>query len=485
MRRIVALAVVLSLSLAPAARASASLADLAGATLLDRHVARRGGWAWPSAIQAPHLHTDRDVGAAGVAMALIALHETTDDGAYLRAARRAGDFLLAAAQRAGGGLRWPDYDDPGRVSDTRFTSFDDGAAGIADLLWQLGERTHDVRYTRAALAGMAWLRAQARGAAGRPCPELCRWRYYDDAESDYRTGMGEGIAGIAYAFDAFAQRTRDPTYERYATGAAAYLEHEMTPAGAIPEVPGGTGYDTGFLSGDAGQAFLFLTLYAHTRDERWLHDAQRALGWVRAQAIATRGGLAWPIEVDPGDADDPSRATGIEEGAAGIGWVELQAYAVTRDSAHLRTARRAARWLRRVALREHGGLAWPEDAGQAIVHTGLDNGAAGIGWYLDDVARVTHSHADAVAARSAARWLRAVARRDRRGAYWYEYRDRRGWHVRADPSWHWGSAGIAAFLARLRGWPVDMPGEEPGLPNRAPTELPGCHNAAGGTMACA
>jgi hypothetical protein len=462
-RRVAALATVLTLALAPAAGASSSMADLAGSALLDRHVAGLGGWGWRSAIQAPHVHTDRDVGAGGVAMALLALHDTTHDGAYLRAARRAGDFLLAAAQPSGGGLRWPDYHDPGGVSDTRFTSFDDGAAGIADLMWQLGERTRDARYTRAALAGMEWLRTQARGAAGRRCPELCRWRYYDGADSDYRTGMGEGIAGIAYAFDAFAQRTHDPSYERYATGAAAYLEHVMTPSGAIPEVPGRTGYDTGFLSGDAGQAFLFLTLYAHTGDQRWLHDAQRALAWVRAQAIATRGGLAWPIEVDPGDADDPSRATGIEEGAAGIGWVELQAYGVTHDAAYLGTARRAARWLRGAALHEHGGLAWPEDAGQRVVHTGLNNGAAGIGWYLYDVARVTHSRADAAAARSAAHWLRAVAHRDRRGPYWYEYRDRRGWHVRADPSWHWGSAGIAAFLARLRGWPVDMPGEEPGL----------------------
>jgi uncharacterized protein YyaL (SSP411 family) len=397
-------------------------------------------------------------------MAFIALYDTTHERAYLRGARHAGDFLLAAAQRADGGLRWPDYVDPGRTADTRFTSFDDGAAGIADLLWQLGERTGDGRYTRAGLAGMAWLRAQALGAAGRPCPELCRWLYFDDAGDDYRTGMGEGIAGIAYAFDAFARRTHDPSYEGYATGAAAYLEHLMTPAGAIPEVPDETGYNTGFLSGDAGQAFLFLTLYAHTGDGRWLRDARRALAWVRSHAIATRGGLAWPIEVDPRDGDDRDRATGIEEGAAGIGWVYLQAYAVTHDGAYLDTARSAARWLRRVARHEHGGMAWPEDAGQRVVHTSLDNGAPGIGWFLDDVARVTGSRPDAAAARSAAAWLRAVAHRDGRGAYWYEYRNGRAWHLRADPSWHWGSAGIAAFLARLRGWPVDMPGEEPGLP---------------------
>jgi hypothetical protein len=29
---------------------------------------------------------------------------------------------------------------------------------------------------------------------------------------------------------------------------------------------------------------------------------------------------------------------------------------------------------------------------------------------------------------------------------------------RAEPSWHWGSAGIAAFAARLAGWSGRGPG---------------------------
>jgi len=52
--------------------ADARLLDQAGRSLLVRHVSGlHGGWAWRSSIQRPHLLTDRDVGAAGVAMGLL------------------------------------------------------------------------------------------------------------------------------------------------------------------------------------------------------------------------------------------------------------------------------------------------------------------------------------------------------------------------------------------------------------------------------
>ena len=59
----------------------------AGGSLLARHVSSRGGWAWRSAIQGGRLQTDRDVGAAGVIVGLLALREVTGDPAYLTATR--------------------------------------------------------------------------------------------------------------------------------------------------------------------------------------------------------------------------------------------------------------------------------------------------------------------------------------------------------------------------------------------------------------
>ena len=162
---------------------------------------------------------------------------------------------------------------------------------------------------------------------------------------------------------------------------------------------------------------------------------------------------------------DVQYATGIEEGAAGVGWVELQAYHLTHDPVDLQTAIGAGNWLLASALPERGGLAWPEDLGADVVHTSLDNGAPGIGWFLDDLARETGDARFATAAQGAVTWLSAVAGRDRRGVVWFENRTRGRWSLPGDPSWHWGLAGIAAFLARMDGLGVDSPGEEPGLPS--------------------
>jgi len=92
--------------------------------LVARHRAMpQGGWAWRSAVQAPHFQTDRDVGAASIGEGLLAAYAVTGDRRYRRAAAAAGDFLLGVAEPAAGGLRWPDWADPdGERSTTHFTS---------------------------------------------------------------------------------------------------------------------------------------------------------------------------------------------------------------------------------------------------------------------------------------------------------------------------------------------------------------------------
>ena len=167
----------------PAAdRPAVEVVRLAADSLVARSRAMPdGGSAWRSSMQAPHHHTDRDVGAASIGAGLLAAYAVTGDHDYLRAARAAGDFLLGVAEPAAGGLRWPDWADPdGRRSDTHFTSFDDGAAGISDYLWTLYTVTHESRFRTAALAGVRWLVAQAEG---RSCPETaCSWRWTDDPD---------------------------------------------------------------------------------------------------------------------------------------------------------------------------------------------------------------------------------------------------------------------------------------------------------------
>jgi rhamnogalacturonyl hydrolase YesR len=432
-----------------------------GQQLLAQHVNVPGaGWAWRSVIQAPHLQTDRDVGTASVLIGLLALYSATKDSSYVDAARHAGDWLVSVAEPSDGGLRWADWvDGPNSRSNTHFTSFDDGAPGIADALWRLGSVTGDQRYTRAGLAGMRWEEAQAQ-SLGRG---MYRWAWYDSGgvkASDHETGIGEGQAGIIYAFATFARRTGDPQYLRYAEGGAAYLESLITPAGAIPEQPGTTSFDTGYLSGAAGDAYAFLTLYQDTGQQRWLNDATRLLSWLSASGKAQPAGTAWPIEVDPtGQNQNDQLATGIEEGAAGIGWVELQAYQITGSSTYLRNAESAGQWLGSVAKAEPGGLAWPENSGTSQSSPSLDNGAAGIGWFLDDLWLATDQTSFERGAQGARDWLTSLARQSAGGA---PLTGTDGtMKLPNEPSWHWGDAGIAAFLVRAAGWQLDMPGEEP------------------------
>src|SRR3954452_465743 len=437
-------------------RPALKVVRMAADSLVARHREMpEGGWAWRSSVQAPHYQTDRDVGAASVGEGLLAAYAVTHDAHYRRTGVSAGDYLLGVAEPAAGGLRWPDWADPGgQRSATHYTSFDDGAAGISDYLWTLYRATGDRRFRAGALAGMRWVFAQADGPS---CPQVsCAWRWTDDPSSHVAYhGVGMGQAGIVLALDAFADRTGDPAFRAYARAGARRLR-DLTAGGTrpLPRASGDPTLETGFLPGSAGAAYMFLERYARDRDPADLATARGLLRWVDGQALSDPwGGSRWPVS--RGSAAAPG---GFELGAAGIAWVNLRAGEITGDRQYREVARRAALWLRSVAI---AGSAWAELPGDVTVpvHVGLDSGAAGIGWVLEDVARAgLDPAANRAAARSALAGLRAGAARDRRGAFWYENRLGSRQRLRAEPSWHWGAAGIAAFAARLAGWSGAGPG---------------------------
>jgi Lanthionine synthetase C-like protein len=441
-------------------RLALEVVRMAADSLVARRVAMpSGGWAWRSGIQAPHFHTDRDVGAASVGEGLLAAYSVTGDHRYLNAAVHAGDYLLGIAEPDGGGLRWPDWADPdGARSDTHFTSHDDGAAGISDYLARLHRVSGMTRFRTGALAGVRWLMEQARSGFSEPCPHVCTWPWTDDpTRTETWSGFGMGLGGIVSTLDAFSARTGDRLQRAYArAGRNALLRLTDDGRRPLPEQPGATTRKTGFFAGSAGAAKVLLA-----RDgEADRAAARRLLAWVNRQGIAaTRGGLRWPLALDPVGGDNRLSATGFQEGSAGIAWVNLHAYRATGSAHYRETARRAGVWLRRIARTERRGWAWaerPHEPGSSV-HTGLDNGAAGIGFVLADLAGAgIEPRANRAAAEQALLWLHAQARRDGRGAYWYEHRARGRWHVRADPSWHWGTAGIAAFAARMAGWSGDI-----------------------------
>ena len=344
---------------------------------------------------------------------------------------------------------------------THFTSFDDGAAGISDYLWRLYDVTHEPRFRAGALAGMRWLVAQAEG---RSCPETaCSWRWTDDpAWRVAYYGVGMGQAGIVLALDAFADRTGDSTFRAYARAGAARLR-ELTANGTRP-LPRSSDesatHETGFLSGSAGAAYMFLERYRRDRDPVDLATARRLLAWVDDQAVVGLGGSGELAVRRTTRAPGRPRASSSESPGSRGSTCRPPAQPATPPTAT--RARRAGSWLRRVAVR---GGAWEELPGDPAspLHVGLDSGAAGIGWVLEDLARAgIDTTANRAAARSALAGLRAEARHDRLGAFWYESRTGRRSTAARRASWHWGAAGIAAFAARLAGWSGPDPGGQPG-----------------------
>ena len=416
----------------------------------------QGGWAWRSAIQAPHHQTDRDVGAASIGEGLLAAYAVTHDPRYKRAAVAAGDYLLGVAEpsagrtavaRLGGSERTP-FDDPLHELRRRRRRNQRLPLGLFEL-------TQKQRFRAGALDGMRWVIARAEGP---DCPQVsCSWRWTDDPSWRVAyNGVGMGQAGIVLALDAFADRTGDPTFRAYARAGAAHLR-DMTADGARP-LPRGSEDDTaetGFLSGSAGAAYMFFERYRHDRDPRDLVTARRLLDWVNEQAVAARsGGLRWPLATD-----QPSSASGFELGAAGIAWVNLRAARATGDARYLEVARRAAVWLRHAG---NAGGAWRETPARPLLSgpcrarqrrrrdrlgprrsrpRGSRLGAEPRGRSVGAGRRCAPARAATVTGRSGTRT--GPAGRPR---------------LRAEPSWHWGAAGIAAFAARIAGWSGRSPG---------------------------
>ena len=84
---------------------------------------------------------------------------------------------------------------------------------------------------------------------------------------------------------------------------------------------------------------MFLSLYHHTRNKRWLRDAVRLLGFVDRSGHVAGDQERWPIEFDPsGQQNNNAIALGTEEGNAGIGWAMLNAYEVTHRTTYLTVA---------------------------------------------------------------------------------------------------------------------------------------------------
>jgi len=229
-------------------------------------------------------------------------------------------------------------------------------------------------------------------------------------------------------------------------------------------------------SGDAGVALFLFDLHAATGEKRWSEAAGKllahalALDRARAPARALYSGTAglgqvcldaWHATANDRFLSEarecaarlqkagPYTATDIITGAAGTGIFLLNLHAATRDEHHLRQARAAGDYLVRTAVRKDGVARWPVRPGHpSATYLGLSHGAAGIGYFLLHLHRVTQESAYRGLAEEAARFVLAHAVADGDDGYkWTKIQPPR---KDAYPvQWCHGSPGIGLFFCDL------------------------------------
>lgn len=482
-------------------------------SIIAQHINSHGGWAFESAVQSPNYQTDRDVGAASVGMGLLDMHtQYPSNPLWLHAAEEVATWLMnTSVVTSSGGRYWHDYNDPHATSSDVYTSFDDGSLGIGDYFWRLYEATSNPEYKTMAYQTLEWTFAEAQNVGKNGSAEY-RWQWdVTDTGSIYYMGMGEGVVGIIETLATYYQqftshnpKLADPAMaalcKQYIDGALAYFENSQTQLGnslgnatyarAFSESDpsmnqdGNTAIDSGYLSGAAGGAYMFLKLYQVFGDPTYLAKAEQLFSWLEDTTYGPMvtypdGSVAFKLSVDPDDQNaadlraNDSLATGFEEGNAGIGWVYLQAYELTGNKHYLEMAERAAQWLSDVAVKgKNGSVSWHEDMSPTnpLIHVNLDNGAAGISIFFEELYSVTKSPVYKTVVNGAQTWVKSQAKYDSKGnIYWV---DNSGYingnsgptsPYQNDTSWHWGSSGILAALLYNNGGRWDIPGEQSAL----------------------
>lgn len=465
-------------------------AELIGETLIRMAEITENGWRYKSAIQSPHFQTDRDVGASGVGIGFLALAEKrANDPKWIGASESIATWLLSVAKSNDNKtIFWSDFVDDTDISESYYSSFDDGTLGVGDYFWRLYEVTGNTIYRETAEKSLWWLFEHVENVGTTDEP-MYRWLYdVNDSESGYITGMGMGSVGIVHTLTDYYERFQnsDPQMAQmclsYIKGSLRYLDHVREGLGnntgdrrALPETAvigydGDTAMNSGYLSGSAGLAFMYLKLYATFNDEGYLTKAEEVFSWLEDETTGplvrpNEDSVAWKLMIDPQGGHNSTLATGIEEGAAGIGWVYAQAYKITGKEHYLDVARKAGNWLSDVAeVDSFGGLSWHEDESpqNPIVHSNLNNGTAGIGMFMQTLAELTGDQKYRALAQSAKLSLEKSAIRSGDDKIFWKDNDGED-NYQADPSWHWGNAGILAFFARMEGAQLDMPGSQSGL----------------------
>jgi tRNA A-37 threonylcarbamoyl transferase component Bud32 len=135
--------------------------------------------------------------------------------------------------------------------------------------------------------------------------------------------LASGLAGVGLNLAHFAQATGDRSLWEATYQVADAVAGRLGGEDDVPEVSGGRNPYAGLLRGASGPGLMFLRLYEHDEDSRWLDLAATALRQDLRRCIVTEHGT---LNVDEGWRTMPYLA----DGSVGIGMV-LDEYLAQRD----------------------------------------------------------------------------------------------------------------------------------------------------------
>ncbi|MHC5038258.1 MAG: lanthionine synthetase LanC family protein [Planctomycetota bacterium] len=293
----------------------------------------------------------RSILVAVTAGALLAIAPPAGADSYLDAAKEIGDYFLKIARRDGKAMTWPQYEG--------------GPAGTTDA-----KRHFPVSFY-SGVAGIGFYLLNLYRVTGEE-------KYLEGAK-----GAGLHLVKIAKSLPGGGVKW-ETTYER---------------KGRVAPEGGGLGLYTG----NAGIALFLMQLHKEAKDERFKKSATEGFERLFREVQEANGGWHWPR-----DAKD------IIGGEAGIGLALLEMYRLTKEKRYQEGARKAARWLDSIAIREERFVKWATYVGHDANYS---HGASGIAFFLY-AAGEKASRDTAVAA---ARWIESVAKPCGEGAVEWEY----------------------------------------------------------------
>jgi lantibiotic modifying enzyme len=279
--------------------------------ILEEATVEKGGIHWT--------YSSLDIigGEAGIGLALMEMHRLTGDGRYRAAAKKAATWLLAAADREGGSVRWEKYGylDP---------NFSHGTAGIAFFLAGLGQK----KFEGPARSASEWVLKQAV-----PCGDGAHeWRYYSGPPPKGKRNWVmntwcHGAPGTVHLFLLLHRLGGEAKWLKAAEMGGGGIRHAMgMDAGKLFY------YNPTYCCGAAGCIDAFVYLHRASGRKKWLDDAKAVADDMMAEF--TGGNVRMHAEYDEADQKEkkhPYYTTGFMKGNAGIGHALLHLGAVIAD----------------------------------------------------------------------------------------------------------------------------------------------------------